>query len=613
MPKTMTRGKQQILFDYLPGKTFDFERGPIARVREVNGSEQADLNETIIVSKIAEQARAWSAPFRPGLSDQVLTSAGRFVLLDPSSADADMFPKVFWCQNPACGRITDASNRDRLPPVRCSSCRTGTLAQLRWIKVHKCGAIEPLTPPPCPQCHAWDVGLRTRGSERISAFRWICHRCGHAYALFGGICRHCSWPGDQNDRNMNIEVHRAGRTFYPQTTVLLNIPHREFEGFLARPDWQFVVAAKFLGMPGFEERALTDFTGGRNAAGGAAAAGLSDAELDAIMQSGLPPAEILQRLQQARAAHHANANAADNVARDVCEQSGVQRNVWEAAGPELLEAVIPFDNPRQGLFSRASQNAVLRDVVTRQGLAEVALVQDYTILNATFGFSRSEYAPDQCWLNPFSPDRHYRGRLPIFVDRVQADALLVSLDPERVLHWLAANGAQPAIPMGTNADFARRSYFVRLFDHASLYHTLDARESERRLVFGLLHSLSHQCVKQAALMCGLEKTSLSEYVLPKALTVAIYPNHRFGATLGALTALFEQTLAEWLEGMRDNRTCVYDPVCHDHGSNCHACTHLPETSCRFYNLNLSRSFLFGGPDSELGLNIDGYFTRTRWP
>jgi hypothetical protein len=126
------------------------------------------------------------------------------------------------------------------------------------------------------------------------------------------------------------------------------------------------------------------------------------------------------------------------------------------------------------------------------------------------------------------------------------------------------------------------------------------RTREARLVFGLLHTLSHVAVRRAALLCGLEGTSLSEYVLPRTLTCALYCNHRFGATIGALSALFEQSLAEWLAEIRSCRRCVYDPVCNGRGGSCHACTHLAETSCRFFNLNLGRPFLFGGSDPIAG-------------
>jgi hypothetical protein len=126
------------------------------------------------------------------------------------------------------------------------------------------------------------------------------------------------------------------------------------------------------------------------------------------------------------------------------------------------------------------------------------------------------------------------------------------------------------------------------------------------MVFGLLHTLSHLAVKRAALLCGLDGTSLSEYLLPRSLTFAVYCNHRFGATIGALSALFEQSMDEWLGAIRDTRRCVYDPVCIGVGGVCHACVHLPETSCKFFNGNLGRSFLFGGRDSVLGEIRQGF-------
>ena len=187
---------------------------------------------------------------------------------------------------------------------------------------------------------------------------------------------------------------------------------------------------------------------------------------------------------------------------------------------------------------------------------------------------------------------------------------MFTLNPDRVIAWLERNGCQLSIPSGSDPRLARRAYFVQLLNNVPLRETLRVDQREARMVFGLLHTLSHLSVRQAALLCGLDSTSLSEYVLPRALTFALYCNHRFGATIGALTALFEQSLREWLLKLRDTRRCVYDPVCRDRSGNCHACTHLSETSCRFFNLNLSRAFLFGGIDAELGEISVGFFDPT---
>lgn len=606
MTKSMTRGKQQILLNHLPGKTFDFQSGPISRVSSIRGLPPKDLNETMILQKVARHARAWPSHLRPALSDRFLEGMDKFILVDPVEVEAEIFPKVFQCQNPNCGYVLDYSNRDGVPlSDLCPVCSKGKMAQFRHIKIHRCGAIEALTPPACPQCHRRKIALNTRGSERISGFRWICLDCGHAFALFGGSCRHCEWPSDPNNpqiRNMDIEVHRAGRTYFPQNAVLLNIPHQELQGLFNISQWELIVAAKYLELPQVRDRPLASYNS--NAAGGG---GINTADLDSIFAQGLSNEEILRRVQEARRVRDATTQQPDAIAEKLVAGSGVPAAVWQRAGPDLLEAINPFETTNPRYITKASGIPSYKDLSQQLGMKEVALVQDYTIINAAFGFSRVEYTNDQCWLNPFPPDERNQGRLPIFVDNTQADALLISLDPARVLRWLADNGVQVTLPVGNDHVLAERGYFVQLFDEVDFYHTFTAADAERRMVFGLLHTLAHSCVKQASLLCGLERTSLSEYLLPKTLTVALYCNHRFGATIGALTALFEQTFEQWLEGVRDSKSCVYDPQCFDHGSNCHACTHLSETSCRFFNLNLSRSFLFGGPDLSMTRISKGYF------
>src|SRR5947209_8616066 len=104
MGRRMSRGKQQVLLNYLPGKTFDFERiATIAQVRSIRGTPQTHLNTTVLLRKVTEDAAAWPEELRPALRDDVLADPRRFVLLDPKGVQADLFPRVFWCQNRGCG------------------------------------------------------------------------------------------------------------------------------------------------------------------------------------------------------------------------------------------------------------------------------------------------------------------------------------------------------------------------------------------------------------------------------------------------------------------------------------------------------------------------------
>ena len=617
MARTMNRSKQQILLRFLPGKTFDFERvAAIARVESIRGALNSDLNLAIVVNRICEEARAWQTVYRPSLLDNVLNDSARFVLLNPLEVRAELFPRVFWCQNRTCGRVLNCESRDSLE-TRCRTCR-GALAQLRFVKVHRCGEIKPLLPRNCNRCQtAQHMALDTRGSERISNFRWLCRNrgCSYSTSVFADYCTNCQWPNadSQNKlQQMQIEVHRAGSTYYPHTTVLLNLPNRAFEAFLNVPEWQCVAAAKFLGMT---DKRLSEFTPASSSNSSPQMGGVSAEELDRLMQqvvSGeITPEQYIQQTQalsqQRRSQQQQSSSSV--LATELVGRTGVSRAVWESAGQEILEAVMPLETGSPAdLEEKANDPAyqAAASIARRMGL-RIKRLDDFPMLTATYGYSRVSYEPNQCYLKPFPPEREHNEKYPIYVDQVQADALLVSLDPERVWRWLERNGYSPVLPAGTDERLARQAYFVQLLTDISVRETIVADNPEARMVFGLLHTLSHLCARQASLLCGLDTASLSEYILPRALTLAVYSNHRSGATIGALTALFEQTLAEWLNSIRASRRCVYDPVCYEREGNCHACTHLAETSCRFFNLNLSRAFLFGGTDKHLGRIETGYF------
>ena len=613
MPRTMNRGKQQILFNYLPNRTFDFGSvAAIARVVNVRGESRTDLNASVLLRRIAEESRAWQEEFRPALRDEVFCHTDRFVLLNPTSVQSELFPKVLWCQS--CGSIFDYRNRQHLP-TQCSRCQ-GRLIQLRFVKIHRCGALQPLLPPACEKCRtASHMYLDMRKSERISNFRWVCRQCNTSVVLFGGNCNECQWP-DQSLRRMDIEVHRTGRAFYAHTTVLLNVPNRRFDKLFSIPEWPAIAAAKFLGMPEVAQQTLSDYGEDSSFHHNIQNPGLSGDDLDNLlrrqMSGELTSEDFVREMQLLRKQRQQEQNAysPSGVVQSLSRCTGVPWPVWENSGQEMLETVMPFEtgNPTELNFENHSEPSV--HIARQMGLSRLTLVADYPIITATYGFSRAEYQPNLCRLNPFPPHPEHGGKYPIFVDQIQADALLLSLNPERVISWLERNGCRPDIPNGSDQQLTRRAYFVQLINDIYLRSTITSDHREARMVFGLLHTFSHLSVRQAALLCGLDRTSLSEYLLPRTLTFALYCNHRFGATIGALTALFEQSLSEWLKAIQETRRCVYDPMCRDRSGNCHACTHLAETSCRFFNLNLSRAFLFGGYDAVLGNIPVGYFDPT---
>jgi len=422
---------------------------------------------------------------------------------------------------------------------------------------------------------------------------------------------------------MSIEVHRARRTYYAQYTTLLNVPTNRFDKLLADSAWPIVVSAKYLG---FQELTATPLEHCVQSAEpiGNLDTGVSATDLDALLQqqaSGQLKAEdLLGELQRLRTRNtqSQNARSPEHLKNSLVSRTGVPASSWEQAAQEILESLLPHEIGRPHALSEDQNRASIMQKARLMGLQDVLVLDDFPMILAAYGYTRTEDGPRGpgrpdilSRLNPFPVDRDHSGRTPVFVDQINADALVLRLDPLRVLDWLVRNGVNPKVPQGSDSAMSIRGYFVQVFSDAKLRETLSASDPAQRMVFGLLHTLTHYGIRQAALLSGLERTSLSEYLLPSTLSCVIYCNHRFGATIGALTSLFEQSLDEWLSTIRSTHRCIYDPVCNDSGGNCHACTHLAETSCRYFNLNLSRAFLFGGPDEVLGQIRHGYFQGSR--
>lgn len=625
MPSKMKRGKQQILLNYLPGSTFDFERnGVIARVDHIYGTLNTQMNGELILNAVSDYASSWSEDHRPTLRNDVLRELRRFALIDPKQVNTTIFPSVFWCKNQDCGRVSVCPDGEIPDHTTCQNCASG-LVQMRFVQIHRCGALQPLSPRYCSDCNSSSyMALDTRGSERLTNFRWRCLQCGRTFSVFGGRCRECNWttevPGVDNPENYNIEVHRSGRTFYPHYVVLLNQPTQELAQFFAIEEWQQLAGAMFLELPEVSGMSFTDFCSKQEQDQTQKVPSIRSDE-DELRAKGVKEEDIkkfleMKTLLETPAKSKEDNSSPSTIAKLLVERTGVPITVWQNSGREILEAVLPSRSAtKQQVLSLSpeasddSNSEVSKaDSAKKMGIESITLVADFPVTIATFGFSRVDYQPNRCQLNPFPPDQNYEGRFPIFVDLVQADAILVRLDYSRVWKWLELNGCAPKFPVkATDPDLAKRAYFINLLNDVPLRETLRISRLEERMVFGLLHTLSHLAVRRAALLCGLDMTSISEYILPRTLTFALYCNHRFGATIGALSSLFEQSLEEWLGFIQEAESCIYDPVCNDGGGSCHACTHLAETSCRFFNLNLGRSFLFGGYDPELGDIHTGYF------
>jgi hypothetical protein len=270
---------------------------------------------------------------------------------------------------------------------------------------------------------------------------------------------------------MSVDVHRAGSTFYPHYVTLLNQPGRKLSTFLELDYWQEITAATYLQFPEVAGKELLEFARfvspdkkKENAF-----------NLDELRSQGFSEEQLdILRVMQVK-----NTDQADDpkqIADSLTERTGLSADVWKRAGQEMLEVVLPLQSGVvASLFEATTENfSKARNAARRMGFGRVNLISDFPITTATFGYSRSDYRPGRCYINPFPPDQDHNSKFPIFVDMVQADAIMMKLDPDRVMRWLERNGQSVRLPSGNgDASLLANAYFVQLFDNIELRETMN--------------------------------------------------------------------------------------------------------------------------------------------
>lgn len=387
MGRKMDRNKRTVLFEHLPGQTYDFDRtGVIARTREVRSTPNNELNRALVLEAIERAVRAWHPNHRRQFPDNLASKTNAFILEEPLSVSAEMFPMVFWCQNRRCGRVYDFSRQDSKLPTMCPTCKTGRLVQLRFVRVHRCGALLPLNPY-CSKCKSGaNMALDTRGSERMSNFQWICRKCNTTQGVFGGPCPQCSWdtqiPNVQNPQSMNVDVHRAGKTFYPHYVTLLNQPKRELSTFLELSEWPEIAAAAYLEFPEVKDKRLLDFARYITAKpDDDTAFDLTENDKSDLRAKGFTDAQIedFRRMQlqlRPKKAQDAQMSAPAQVARALVERTGVSKAIWAEARQDMLETVLPMQSGdiKQLFEIHAPEMDKARELAQRAGLDRINLL-----------------------------------------------------------------------------------------------------------------------------------------------------------------------------------------------------------------------------------------------
>lgn len=623
MPRHLEMGRSvsQLLFSYLPDRTVSWEDG--AGVVTL-GTPRLDAAwphsaAAFVLEEIGQYLSRWRQ--RSGVVDSrfpATTQTERFTLGTPRGITASLLQTAFYCRD--CFRFLP---RLRSGPNRylCPDCRRQTLRQVSYVFVHGCGELLPIkdrvpyeskqergavywAPIRCSTCADGGVLRMDARSERLSALRVYCARC-KAEVIRRPLarCPYClpRLQGQAGDgvgqlafrTAMRITRHSANNAYYPHLITVLRLDRPRTIHSSADLDW-------LQGLLPASERAPT--------AGLAGALTELATRLRAAEEDG--DEESVRRIRQQIADFALSPTSPQEQRNDAESVPALPLDVVQGVRESiaLLGAVRRSEvTELPDLDSGRAQE--IRRLLPRLGINKIEVVEDLPVITAVFGYSRRSPDPDYVeegaaqpfptTLRPFPvlDDEAARmlgrpqvaGTVPVLAREGRHEGLAIYLSPEAVLSWLDLAGV--ALPR-VDATTGLVSLLQRL-EPVDKYYDDVWELAVRRLVFGLLHSVSHCAMKAFGRIAGVEETSVSEYLFLPLLCTVVYATT--GMPLGGARSTARDHMIEFLDSIQEEAMrCIYDPDCLQRSGACHGCIHLPEIGCRVFNHGLSRSFLIGG-------------------
>ena len=408
-----------------------------------------------------------------------------------------------------------------------------------------------------------------------------------------GWCDECNQP-------METAPFRKSQVFYPHSISLINTKGISSSESYDNPDTLRLYIAQYLGVISPEEYADYQDT---------ARADSKQEEAERIrqnmIQKGIPEEIIRQVIGTPSGSdrHQRRQEALQETERSLSLDNDALTAIVSSLQSFQDTIALPGSKEVNKVLSEAqarndpnlSRIARFPDALKRAGISEAYVVNDLPVISAVFGYSRSTTDPGECVLRGFAPDTKYPDKTPIYVNPTETEGIVIVFDRWRILRWLQENEFISEIP-NRNDERELKQWFLRNIKTSDIpvYDEISSAFAETKLVYTLIHTISHTLLRKGAGLVGMDKDSLAEIIFPEVPAVAIYTNNAHDFQIGGMHTLFETGIIPWIDmAFESAETCLYDPVCISSDASCHACLHISEISCVHFNRDLGRHYLVG--------------------
>lgn len=633
----MKRSKAQVLRGFLPQQTFEHPNETIVKVLWTPASK-ADVNRDLLFATLQRRLEQWTIPDpqtgqpvnrAPGYLLPVVDHADDYAAVEP---EGPMFyktwPLVMRCTHKKCERVEffedDAAWKAATKfsdPAKCNLCKAPR-RQFDYMLVHECGRDRQLD---VPKCTVKDNAGKEHGYKHVylhdtHSFETATWRCRHGSCGAGsGLGRRianmrqpgCGCGLSPTFRHVTL---RQDLRYISHTLKLINFePAPMIELSQSRGSDKIVVGSYLEYFSTDWQKALTDVSKDRADAeakwqkvkklmelDGATAEELADMRKTIVGESGGAFDDIVNL---------AGENAVFEVGND--QRARERTLIWgEAAGLSVWR----MDKFKQAAIQSGRSGAVQviddsRAKLADYGFSDLLVVDNFPVALAAYGYTRIYRRPEVAFLKPFPTPKqgspNVRNKTPIYCSTTTTEAVFFELDAERIIAWLDANGIVTASALpdralhdGLNRRRAAKGFMLR---------EMSANPQVKDLCFLLQHTLAHALIKNLGERSGFGEDTMSEYLMPETLTIGLFADVHQDLSLGALVALVEHRLGEWLDATNeDARNCQWDPHCGQHDGACMACLHLA-FGCDELNDKLDRATLFGSPDGHTPAITTGFW------
>lgn len=622
--KKMSRGVQQALYKYLPGSWVDFTKSGggvtyAVHVDNWNSVQLTGINNKRLLRIVNQQVHEYIAASHdaePVVDFSSTINEENYDVLTPKISDTigaiqtSVKPWVFVCNT--CGRVRQYYSYDefkRREHEPCDVCGKH-MTQLRMIRFCKCGYADGIF---VPKCSTPEHGTKYM-SRRGSGIDFVCKKCGKKAAL----------PFYCPDCHQKLEIKPAldSSHYIPFTLSLIDLLDKRKDVFLDNEtDYkgEKVVIAQYLGLIQQDqyEKVVAD---GKITQEDEFEKQLQK-EAENLRLGGLDDATIEIVLDAKRRANP-NGQIFEAIAK-VGQGISVTRS--EELTP-LAEEILEYDelvNAKVTLSLEEAENDAeivndgitpeYRKIATESGFSNVQLCSGVPIVTCAYGYTRRERSGEGVKLRGFPREMEKRN---VYAARLETEGVLFEFDRKKVIEWLLSNDMIQQIDApALDNEYDTKLWFMDRI-HKELvtsFNPIDDTSKNGQItkaVYTLIHSASHALISEASEICGLDKSSLSEYILPNIPAVFIYCSNSQGFSMGALYSAFQTHFDKWIRHAKDNsKKCIFDPICINHDKACAGCLFLNEVSCQHFNKDLDRSYLCGHYDVQARKKTNGYWEK----